>query len=89
MTAVVIPFLGRGKLAQLEPVCLTEADVDLAQHSIGVIAPDRLLPEAVACLDLATMAVGTRGGLVWEVRAFFCLSRMLDAALPAERRAEA
>jgi hypothetical protein len=35
------------------------------------------------------MAVGTRGGLVWEVRAFFCLSRMLDAALPAERRAEA
>jgi hypothetical protein len=94
MTAVVIPFLGRGRG---DPRCmnihtdapvLTNADVDLAQQSIGIIAPDRLLSEAMACLDLASMAVGTRGSLVWEVRAFFCLSRMLDAALPPERRAQ-
>jgi hypothetical protein len=89
MTAVVIPFLGRGKVAHGEHPLLTEADVDLAQQSIGIIAPDRLLPEAMACLNLASMAVGTRGGLVWEVRAFFCLSRMLDAALPPERRVQA
>ena len=89
MTAVVIPFLGRAKLAQSGQVCLTERDCDLAQHQVAQIVPERLRMEATACLEIAAAWLGSHEGLVWEVRAFFCLSRMLDAALPAERRAEA
>ena len=89
MTAVVIPFLGRGKMAQCAPLSLTEADVDFAQQHIATIAPERLRLEATACLEIAAACLRSHEGLVWEVRAFFCLSRMLDAALPAERRAEA
>ena len=113
MTAVVIPFPGRGRgdTASIEAVSqvrmartycgqpytapvreapvLTEADVDQAQQSVSIIAPQRLRMEATACLEIAAACLGSHEGLVWEVRAFFCLSRMLDAALPPERRAQA
>jgi hypothetical protein len=89
MTAVVIPFLGRNRMRQRAAPVLTEADVDQAQQSVATIAPGRLRLEATACLEIATACAGTAEGLVWEVRALFCLTRMLDAALPPDRRMEA
>ena len=92
MTAVVIPFLGRCvdiNTGRRVPPVLTERDCDFAQREVATIAPERLRLEATACLEIAAACLGSHEGLVWEVRAFFCLSRMLDAALPPERRAQA
>ena len=86
MSAVVIPFPGP---TRRELPVLTERDAEVAQREVAQLAPERLRIEAAASLEIAQASVGTREGLVWEVRAFFCLSRMLDAVLPPERKAEA